>query len=105
MIPAARRAGSRGPMNAMLKTMLLASALLSSSAFAYDQADRDARLSRLVDAPVIVQPGQAALIQYAPRVVYAPAPSSDSSDQAPVVCEEPTVFISQPAQTAGLRVK
>jgi len=98
-------------MNAMLKTMLLATALLSSSAFAYDQADRDARLGRLVDAPAVVQPGQAALIQYAPRVVYAPAPSSDSSDQAPVVCDatapsdEPTAFISQPSQAAARRVK
>jgi len=96
----------------MLKTMLLAltAALVSSHAFAYDQADRDARLGRLVERPgvVVVQPGQASLIQYAPRVAYAPAPVADPGYQPPAECDAPaqsaqTMFISQPGQTASLR--
>ena len=53
MIAACRRAKDFDQMDettevAMLKTLLLATALLSSSAFAYDQADRDAPLGQLV---------------------------------------------------------
>ena len=88
---------------AMLKALLLATALLSSSAFAYDPADRDAPLGRLVD-----RPNHASVIQYAPRVVYVAVPSSEPVYQPPVVCgasassDQPLV-ISQPPQTASLR--
>ena len=64
---------------AMLKTLLLATALLSSSAFAYDQADRDARLGRLVDSTSVVA-------YQTPVECDEPAPS-----------DEPTTFIWQPA--------
>ena len=87
----------------MLKTLLLATALVSSSAFAYDQADRDAPLGRLV-----VQQGQASLIQYAPQVVHARAPRVEYAQPAdspqPVQCEQPVVYV-QPPQTASLRVR
>ena len=89
----------------MLKRSLLIAALaFSSSASAYDQADREARLGRLVD-----QPGQAALIQYAPQIVYVPVPvPAPASTPAPVECEqpvvdEPTTIYVQPPQSAALR--
>jgi len=96
----------------MLKTLLLAltAALSSSPALAYDQADRDAYLGRLVERPgvVVVRPGQAALIQLAPRLVYAPARVADAGYQPPAECDAPArseqaTFISQPPQTSSLR--
>jgi hypothetical protein len=95
------------------KTILaLAAAVITSQAFAHDlQNGRDGnRPWHLFEGPgsVVVQPGQAAVIQVAPQVVYAPAPQPDysnysqptgySQDDCP-----PPVFISQPAQTARLR--
>lgn len=84
----------------MLKNLLLATALISSNALAYDQADRDAPLGRLV-----AEPTRASLVQYVPRVVYVPAPSPEPVYQPPVQCDEtPAPVVSQPAQTASLRL-
>lgn len=91
----------------MLKTTLLAvaTALISSSALAYDQADRDAPLGILVPEPgvYIALPGEAPP-DPAPQVVETPAPSSDWRYQRPVHRYTRT-FISQPAQAASVRTK
>jgi hypothetical protein len=100
----------QGKEVAMLKTILVLTALiLSANAFAHDDRDRDDRdfrREKLVPDPVIVLPGQAALIQVAPRVVYAPAaPVYDQQpdDYQPPADYEQPVFYSQPAQNASLK--
>jgi len=71
--------------------------------------DRDgSRPWHLFEQPgqVVVQPGQAALIQVAPQVVYAPAPRVDDSqpaDYSQPADDSPPVYYSQPAQNARLR--
>src|SRR5258708_5852680 len=96
------------------KTILaLAAAVISSQAFAHGPQNRDDRDGdrpwHLFEQPgqVVVQPGQAALIQVAPRVVYAPTPApadySRPTDYSQPADDSPPVFYSQPAQNARLK--
>jgi hypothetical protein len=94
----------------MLKTVLLAvtATLISSSALAWDQSDRDAPLGILVPEPgvYIALPGEAPVSELAPQVDYAPAPVPDQSYQVPAQWRPRhyrRVFVSQPAQPTSLR--
>ncbi len=99
----------------MLKKTILALAtiVISTHAFADDGRNHE-RPWHLFDnsnqpGRVVVYPGQAALIQVAPHVVYAPTPTpapadySQPTDYSQPADDSPPVFYSQPAQNARLR--